>query len=251
MKKNWCSLSILIFLLQPIADAQSKHKAGYGILKIVFTNSVGASPLVLNDSTYSNCWNEQYTVTKFKYYISNIILQGSKKAKAHNRYFLINQADSTSCSFSLNLPQGRYNSISFLPGVDSGRNCSGAQTGALDPLNDMFWTWNSGYVMQKLEAISPQSHFRNNKIEYHIGGYKGENNVLQPLQFALPQTLMVQKGRTSIIYINANLNKIWNGSHELKIIDTPLCTSPGPVAKSIAGNFAGMFSISGITNPID
>ena len=56
------------------------------------------------------------------------------------------------------MPAGNYNSLSFLLGVDSMHNVSGAQTGALDPANDMFWTWNSGYVMAKMEGASPRLH---------------------------------------------------------------------------------------------
>ncbi|HMO63530.1 MAG TPA: hypothetical protein PKC39_15880 [Ferruginibacter sp.] len=253
MHKYWWSLTVLILLVQPAVLAQSKKKPAYGTVKIAFTNTVGASPLVLHDSTYSNAWNEQYTVTKFKYYISNIILHGSRMAKAGNSYFLINQADSNSHTLSIRMPAGTYNSIRFLPGVDSSRNCSGAQTGALDPLNDMFWTWNSGYVMQKLEGFSTQSNFRNHKIEYHIGGYKGEHHVLRPVELAFEDNakLVVKQGYTSTIYIRANLDKIWQGPYTLKIADTPLCTSPGAMAKSIAGNFAGIFSITGIINPAD
>jgi hypothetical protein len=48
--------------------------------------------------------------------------------------------------------------IRFLLGVDSARNVSGIQTGALDPARGMFWTWNSGYVMAKIEGSSPSAH---------------------------------------------------------------------------------------------
>ncbi|WP_316930094.1 MbnP family protein, partial [Hymenobacter sp. IS2118] len=39
------------------------------------------------------------------------------------------------------IPVGDYQSVSFTVGVDSARNVAGAQTGALDPNNGMFWTW--------------------------------------------------------------------------------------------------------------
>lgn len=77
----------------------------------------------------------------------------------------------------------QYDSITFLIGVDSLHNVSGAQTGALDPVNDMFWTWNSGYVMAKLEGNSSSSPQMNQKFEYHIGGYSGKHNVVKKLSF--------------------------------------------------------------------
>ena len=66
-----------------------------------------------------------------------------------NDYHLVNQAIDSSLSFTISLAANKYDSVGFLLGVDSAGNTSGAQTGALDPLNDMFWTWNTGYVMEK------------------------------------------------------------------------------------------------------
>ena len=56
---------------------------------------------------------------------------------------------------NLYLPEGDYTELQFLLGVDSLHNVSGAQTDDLDPAKDMFWTWNSGYVMAKMEGNSP------------------------------------------------------------------------------------------------
>ncbi len=69
----------------------------------------------------------------------------------------------------------------FLLGVDSLHNVSGAQTDALDPAKDMFWTWNTGYVMAKLEGNSPSSALVNNKYEFHVGGFSGKYNVLKKI----------------------------------------------------------------------
>lgn len=92
-----------------------------------------------------------------------------------NSYHLINEEGTASKSFSFFVMPTQYNSLSFLIGVDSLKNVSGAQTGGLDPLNGMFWTWNTGYIMFKMEGNSPSSSVVNNKIEYHIGGFSGAN----------------------------------------------------------------------------
>ena len=261
MRKFW-----VLFCLLPLAGISQKKKASlqYGTVKIIFTNLINNRPLVLHESVYTNPFGENYTVSKLKYYISNVSLrQKDKKQITNNKtqitkdkkqsagYYLINQADTSSLSIILKVPVNNYDSIDFLPGVDSTRNCSGAQTGALDPLNDMFWTWNSGYVMEKIEGHSPQSNIVNNKIEYHIGGYKGENSVLQFIRLAFPEnkSLVVKKGKTSIIKIDAAIDKLWQGNIDLKIAETPACSSPGQLAKKIAGNFAQIFSIRNIVNP--
>jgi hypothetical protein len=44
----------------------------------------------------------------------------------------------------LNTSLKNITAIKFLLGVDSLKNVSGIQTGALDPAKGMFWTWNTG-----------------------------------------------------------------------------------------------------------
>jgi len=50
----------------------------------------------------------------------------------------------------------------------------------------MFWTWNSGYIMAKLEGTSPVSSQPNNKFEYHIGGFREPVNVVSKVRVAFP-----------------------------------------------------------------
>ena len=129
-------------------------------------------------------------------------------------------------------------------------NTSGAQTGALDPMNDMFWTWNSGYVMQKLEGTSPQSSVVNNKMEYHIGGFSGAYSVLNYLMLTFPKDkiLQIRKGKTSTVIINVDVDKFWDAGTLIKISDIPVCTSPGVLAKQIAGNFSRLFKVVDVIN---
>src|ERR1700733_14455088 len=166
----------------PFSKSNSVEK-NEGVLKITFINVVQKVPMVLNSVNYVNPFGETYSINKFKYYISNIPLQSSSTSFSETEsYHLINQNDPASLSFSFSMPSGNYNSLSFLLGVDSLHNVSGAQTGALAPANDMFWTWNSGYVMAKMEGASPASAL-NNVFEFHIGGFSGANNVLKKIGF--------------------------------------------------------------------
>ena len=127
------------------------------------------------DSSYVNELGQTYTVTNFKYYISNIKLTDSsgKVFISKDSYYLINEEDSASRHIELmDVPVGAYDKISFDIGIDSIHNCSGAQSGALDPINGMFWTWNSGYIFLKLEGKSTDSKQPGHTFEYHIGGYR-------------------------------------------------------------------------------
>lgn len=224
-----------------------------GTVKITINNVVGSTPLVVDTGLYVNSFGENYTVSKFKYYISNVGLGfGGLSAwvTENNSYHLADQNLPASLSFSFDVPENNYTTLYFLLGVDSARNVSGAQTGALDPLNDMFWTWNSGYIMAKLEGASPQSNQFGNKIEYHIGGFSGANSVLKTMVLSLPvgKLAAIKEGKISQIILEADLDKWWQLPNSIKIAELPVCTTPGVNAKKIADNYSNMFKVIDVVN---
>ena len=210
-----------------------------------FVNEVSKRPLVA-DSVYANVWNEDFTIHLLKYYISDISLQASDKkiSGEPGGCHLINEADSSSKKVGFYVAPGRYNAISFFIGVDSEKNVSGAQTDALDPLNGMFWTWNSGYIMFKLEGNSSQSAVVNNKIEYHIGGFSGVSNTVKKITLQLPDDGIALRSKSvTEVIIGFGIDNIFNGGTPLKIAQTPVCTIPGTLAAGIAANYATAFEI--------
>lgn len=221
-----------------------------GTVKITIKNTVKGNAMALNSTTYTNSFGEQYTISKFKYYLSNVSVTGTPINTVNGHYYLIDESNPASLSFSFEAPVNKYGAISFLIGVDSTRNVSGAQTGALDPLHDMFWTWSSGYIMAKMEGNSPQSPVVNNKVEYHIGGFSGTNSVLKNKGFITGALSLidVREGKTTEIFIEADFDKWWQGVFNLKITDNPAVTHPGALAKSISDNYASMFKIVDIKN---
>ena len=143
-------------------------------VKLIFMNNVKGSKIAFNDSTYTNSFGEKYIITKLRYYVTNVSLQnGHNSIKEKNSYHLIDESKTESQVINFSIPEGDYTSLQFLLGVDSLHNVSGAQTDDLDPAKDMFWTWNTGYVMAKMEGNSPSSKLVNNKFEFHIGGFSG------------------------------------------------------------------------------
>ena len=228
-------------------SANNKYSGKTGSLKIIFSNTANGKAIILRDSLYSNYFGEQYSISKLKYYISNITMGDNGSNDNMGGYYLMNATTGDS-SFELPLQPGNYNSLEFLLGVDSIRNCSGAQTGALDPMNDMFWTWNSGYVMFKMEGNSPASTSDLQRIEHHVGGYKGSNNVATKIKFNFtdPHLLEIKANNTTEILIETNLDNYWHGSTDIKISELPVCTTAGELAKKVASNFKNLFSIKNI-----
>ena len=246
-----------LFLLAGFVSACQKElqsgaatQSGSFRLNIRFDPVVDGRPLLFN-STNTNFFGEPYTVKSFKFYISQIDLvstDGSLFKADRANYYLINEADSGSATISLTPTARTYSQLAFVIGVDSTKNVSGAQTGALDPANGMFWTWNSGYIMAKLEGSSPLSTAPDNRIEYHIGGFKEPYKVMRRVVLPLPLTgAAFLSGSVNTMVVTANVNAWFHDPHELRIAKTPVWMTPGDTSVKIAENYARMFAVTQIT----
>ncbi len=234
---------LVVLIISCMAVLSFKHATNKtATLKITFVNTANGKPIVLRDSLYTNAFGETYSVSKLKYYIGNVLIPGSGQLPENDAYHLINAAEENN-SFEITLNAGDYKKIQFLLGVDSAHNCSGAQTGALDPMNDMFWTWSSGYVMFKLEGTSSASTADLNRIEHHIGGYKGANNVATLINLNFPQALPIKENSVTELFIETNLDHYWKHNTEIRISETPMWMTMGGMAAKIASNFSGLFSV--------
>ncbi|MBS1774468.1 MAG: hypothetical protein JST82_16545 [Bacteroidetes bacterium] len=215
-------------------------------INIIFKNTVDNKPLGLNNTKYQNANGDTFTVSSYQYYISNISLfkDDGSEYKESDSYHLINESSATSKQLTIkNIPTGDYVKIRFLIGVDSLRNVSGAQTGALDPINGMFWTWNTGYIMARMEGSSPQAGIYPNNLGFHIGGFEGPNNVLRWVTLQLPSKAIVTNSNNTSIYINSNLAEWFKTPLTINFSNISSITSSSYGAKMIADNYADMFSI--------
>jgi hypothetical protein len=150
---------------------------------IVLNNVVGGRDLRLDSATYTNALGQPFTISRFRYYISNIALtsRGGKTIRFPGSY-LVDEEEPLSKQIVLNgVKADDYATLSFILGVDSLHNCSGAQSGDLDPAKGMFWAWNTGYVFLKLEGHSPASNSPGHILEYHVGGYQAPANCIRTI----------------------------------------------------------------------
>ncbi len=251
-------LSIGLFLLGSCSKDNNSPATGKGTAQLKFENYAGTEPLVLytnglpgQDYPYVNANGDSFNVNLYKYYISNVRLvkEGGGEYAEVESYHLINQANPSSLSFNMtDVPEGNYTAVKLLMGVDSARNVSGAQTGDLDPLKDMFWTWNSGYIMAKVEGKSARSSREDKSIVFHLGGYYGMYSVLKEITLPLPQNLIVKNGTSSSVTLRSDLLK-WFGAPN--VIDFGILNSAmgaGKDALSIAENYSKMLSVTKVEN---
>lgn len=210
-----------------------------GTVSIEFEHKFGTAEFALN-TAFTTQSSEQLTFTNVRYYISNIKLQKTDGSYwvAPDSYYLVDVSKPLSTLLSIaNVPVAEYKGLSYVVGVDSTRNVSGAQTGALDPANGMFWSWNTGYIFMKFEGTSPQS--TTGSFSYHIGGFSGANSAIQQNSHAFGATnLQVKANATSKIHMMVDVQKIFDGEHEtIKVVTFNMIHMPGANAVKIAENF--------------
>lgn len=222
------------------------------IIKFLPVATYDSVPLVLGKPA-KNYFKEEYTPTAFKFYVHNFQMINTDSGKvfklAQDKYYLVDFADSASTEIKIAILPYVYNRLTFTIGVDSARNVSGAQTDALDPANGMFWTWNTGYIMAKLEGTSAKSP-QAGKFEYHIGGFSGTESVIKTVNLLFPyaMNLDLKPGGESQMFITCDANDWFYNPWDIKIATTPVVTTPGLLATQVAENYSKMFTIDSVSN---
>lgn len=234
-------------------------------LTLEIDNRVGTQDLVLNTQTYKNAAGEDYTISKLNYFVSNIKLRkadGSEQAFP-NQYFLVKESDALTQKITLkNVPAADYVSVSFMVGVDSLKSISDVsqRTGVLDPASygddNMYWSWNSGYIFVKFEGTSPviAPNATGAKIfQIHVGGFGGRtavtpNNLRTITLPVVGGTIKVRKNVSPEVHLFADVAKLWSGTGTtVKLIERSAFHSPA-LTGPIANNYAQMFVIDHVHN---
>lgn len=223
-------------------------------LQFNFHNQIKGSDIQLG-TTYTNVHGEPFSISLLNYYISNIRLTRSDGTihviPQDQSYFLVKEKEPESRTIALSIPAGKYESVTFMIGVDSLRSTqdSNHRTGVLDvgsQARGMYWQWNSGYIFFKMEGKStaiPDS--MKNTFRYHIGGYGGYdsktiNNIRYvTLKFGRPVKI-TQK--STQINIDLHLDGFFSSVTPIRMKEHP-SVMWGPVSVQIANNYAQLFAL--------
>ncbi len=261
MKRISLLISFFVSLFFVSCKKDDSPAAGStGKITLHYDNIAGSSDLALQTGTYTNAAGESLTITKFDYYISNIILKkddgSTYTVPQDSSYFLVKESDESSQDINLSsVPAGDYNGITFTIGVDSLRNTAdiSKRAGSLDPAGEaagMYWTWNSGYIFLKMEGTSPSSAM-GNAFQYHIGGFGGMTsptiNNIKVVSLAFPTKAVVRSGRQPEVHLLADALKVLDGSTNISIAATPMVMFTAP-SVNIANNYKDMFTVDHIHN---
>lgn len=220
-------------------------------LRINIDHVVDGAPLALNTATYVTAGSDTFSVKLFKYYLTNISLSNDagQTVTIPGSYYLVDEGLPASKTFTLqNVPVGEYQAISFLIGVDSAKNVSGAQAGVLDPVYGMFWDWNSGYIMAKMEGYSPQSGSNIKDLSFHIGGYNGPNRGVRVINLNFPMKAHVHAEHQSQVNMSGDLAKWFSGVNSVDFNTTYFIGNISAKSRGIAENYTHMFTVTSVVN---
>lgn len=265
--KNISKLFLAVFATVVIISCQKEDEIGpndKNSLSIEFDNRIGDQKLVLGSTKAKNALGEEFTVTKLNYFVSNITLknENGEIVKFPNDYFLVRQSEANSLIITLkDVPAANYTELAYTIGVDSLKSISDVsqRTGVLDPASygtdNMYWSWNSGYIFFKMEGTSPAIPANNmmgmTQYELHIGGFGGRTavtpNNLKTLKFTLAEAATVRKDIAPEIHIINDVTKVFSAKNKISIATSYMIHAPA-AGTVIAENYAQSFIVDHVHN---
>jgi len=256
MKKYWyillSSVALQVFAFIPESFCQVENLGRVTVFKNSDTDKVlielipvfNGKPLKLTNQYYINAHGDTLYIDAFRFYMANISFTGHRNALNTNSH-LYDAADSDTYAFIIkNIPPGAYSNLQFTLGVDNIANTSGANGGDLDPAKGMYWAWNSGYIMAKLEGRSKVCKTLHHAFQFHIGGYMPPYNAARVVTLKLPASFTIGRSGIPCISLKVDVAAWFSGDFDLaKVNDIAV---PGKEAAMMADKYAKMFSIDGV-----
>jgi len=254
--------ALLLSIVLPSCDNEENQPSGSGTVTVKFDNRVGDTNLNLDteDYPYSNDLGQEFKVSMLRYYISNVKLKRTDGTYYEDEvsddgskgYYLVDEANPESTELNLkNVPAGDYDELSFVIGVDASRVTEGVQTGALYPANDMFWSWNAGYIFVRFEGFSPVPTETNNGVIYHIGGYKSDPSNpglvdnIRERKIAITEGLSVKKDANPMIHLKMDLLEFFKDPNAIDFSSNASRHSPA-ACTDIVENYVKAFTFDHI-----
>lgn len=155
------------------------------------------------------------TFSLFQFYISNFKLKDAEgNWWVHpNSYFLLNAESKERSTLTISdIPAGTYTEMEYTMGVDSAMNVSGVYEGALSLINNMYWDWNSGFIMLKAEGKSPNAPSPNT-FAFHLGGFSGADNIVTVRNTNFDGgKLTISDNATPTVTLVANPARLWHST---------------------------------------
>lgn len=214
-----------------LGNAQSKIDT----LSINFKLTFNKEPLEYHKQYFTSN-RDTLAFETFKCYISSIQIYYTDNTifKQNDSYHLLDFENPSSFLIPItNINDKLISKVTFNIGIDSLTNNSGALNGDLDPINGMYWAWQSGYINFKIEGNSPSCKTRKNEFHFHIGGYQHPFNTMRKIE-------LICNKKVKQINIGMDLNKFFAN---INLDETNSIMIPGTLAMKLADYITKLFYI--------
>ena len=177
---------------------------------------------------------DSLTIDFLKFYISDItfLKEGTQVGKSKEKHHLIDAQNSLIYKALCTIKKKKFDTITFLVGLDSKTQEKGIQGGVLDPTSQMYWTWQNGFINFKLEGKSSLCPTRKNKFQFHVGGFQKPYTTSQEVS-------LKAKGATPLV-IKVDVASFFNA---IDISQTNTVTSPNKNAVMVSKVLPTLFSV--------
>lgn len=226
MLKKFLSYNFLIFLASSIS-AQMENQRDFSI---TFSPNFEVDA---SDIEFSS--NQEVEIDMFKFYVGYFSLENETQILwVDSTYHLIDFQNKTPIMIKLSIPEDTdIDELSFNIGVDSITNISGAFEGDLDPINGMYWAWNTGYINSKIEGSIVDNDNAKTEFKFHLGGYQS------PFQSTRSITIPVKK--SDHIFIEVDLPEFLKKAN---LEDDVIVMSPSKRAALLSTYFSQSFRLN-------
>jgi hypothetical protein len=227
-----CFFTTLLLFGMYLGFSQQVNKE----LKIVIVTNFNGE-IIEKDKWYVTATKDSIQFSKLKFYLTNFVLQGrdyTRDTIADSNYLIDAFKKETMFVRLSDVNYSREDKLILNIGVDDCLNTSGAHSGDLDPMNGMYWSWQSGYINFKIEGKSPSCNTRKNKFQFHIGGYQKPYETIRRLVFKLNAV------KDNTLRIDVDVSHFFRS---IQLSSQNQIMIPGKDASNIADRLTQMFSI--------
>lgn len=238
--KKLIGIIILILILLSCSRTEGPHITTYNGVTIRFRHLVNNSELKKDTLKYVNAAGQQYMVNDLQYFISSV-----KFHKCNGNWYEIKSDDGlhytdidipSTCDWEIKdiLPEGCYDSLSFIFGLDENDNISNRFPDP--PMRDMFWpeVLGGGYHYMKMnlkwknDTMSEQRPFMMHLGIGQIYSQPGSNpgDIIGFIQnyfpVVMPFNLIIDHSVATEFTIKMNIGKWFSGDNVFDLSQYPM-----------------------------
>ncbi|MCR9265338.1 MAG: hypothetical protein NXH86_14375 [Flavobacteriaceae bacterium] len=249
-------LTLSVFIISCSSDDDATELTGNGMVKIEFDNSMAGDDLLLG-SSYTNSQNETLTISRLNYIVSNFRLTDEDGTvftyPKDQGYFITSEETGTTEVVLMDVPAGRYTSLTFGIGVDQEKYLQGAE-GQGDLLTEaestnMMWSWQAGYKFLNFEGTFTSSTVADaTDFKIHMGSHGSSLDNYKETTLSLGTEALVSEDMTPIIHLVANASNILDGENKISLTEQAVIMVSEEKSPKIAVNASNMFTVDHVHN---